>query len=140
MDRTSKGGKSKEVITRIVCFLIRSAFLSKSSVFNKISNYCFNKSALRNLHLFTMLSSNKIFVFLCMLSFQKQELCILFYCSFFTVVAFIFTQDYFLMSSILCTYFILCLNCNTRSVVYGGEELKRLLNILLIRYCLNLKV
>ena len=62
--------------------------------------------------------NSKIFVFLCMLYFEKQDIYIFFFLFFFffflTVFATIFTQDYFLMS-ILCTHpfaDILCWKCN----------------------------
>ena len=66
--RSSKDEKSKEVVARIVCFLIRIAFLPESSVFN----YCFYKFTLGNLHLLTKaiilfllwLTDPKCFIFL----------------------------------------------------------------------------
>ena len=66
--------------------------------------------------------SNKIFVFLCMLSFQKQEYISFFSYSFFHCVCYHIYIRYFLLSSTLCTHSIdiLCLKCSTCSVVHSG--------------------
>ena len=51
--RSYKDWKSKEVVTRIVSFLIRHVFLPKSYVFDNDFKLLFYKSSLRNLYLNT---------------------------------------------------------------------------------------
>ena len=121
------------MITRIVYFLICSAFLPNPSVFNDdfkllflnlLWQTCIYSRWYQRLFIDKVLYDTQC-ILLCLpvplffkiLLFQKQEIYILSFLFFFFHCVLL----YILMSSFLCTHAfadILCLKCNTRSVVY----------------------